>query len=139
MGENPLITQICHASQACALLRISDMARTGISRLPGSTATLPAVPRRLMMAVAVGLTCLVVVLLFSRARSTGEARIESLSAAQRLELYERTLADLELCAGNAGAALSDHCMHQAKLAVKFSECDAHCKELASPWQTLPSR
>jgi hypothetical protein len=91
------------------------------------------------MAITVGLACLVLVLLFARFQSGAEARIEDLSDQQRLGLYRRTLADLELCSSDAGKALAEHCVHQAKLITRFAECDARCLQLAAPWQKVPSR
>lgn len=82
---------------------------------------------------------MVAVLLWSKWGSRGEAQLERLSGEQRRALYDRTLADLELCATAAGAALADHCTHQAALVVKFHACDAACQELARPWQGLPTR
>ena len=93
----------------------------------------------MVMAITIGLASVVVALLFSRLTAQSEARIEDLSSQQRLELYSRTLADLELCATDAGKALGEHCAHQARLISQFAECDQHCRKLAAAWQSLPSR
>ena len=115
------------------------MARTAVSRMPGSAPTFPTVPRRLVFAITIGLIAIVGVVLFSRYNSTATDRLESLSTEQRLALYRRTLADLELCAGDVGELLKNHCAHQASLIARFAECDEHCRSLASRWQRRPTR
>ena len=115
------------------------MARTAVSRMPGSAPTFPTVPRRLVFAITIGLSCVVGVVLFSRFNSRSADRLESLSTEQRLSLYRRTLADLELCAGEVGEALKNHCAHQASLIARFAECDGHCRTLAARWQTRATR
>jgi hypothetical protein len=107
--------------------------------MPGAAHGIPTVPRRLVFAVAIGLTVLAGAVMFARIESAGEPRIEHLSDEQRIALYHRTLADLELCSSGAGEALANHCAHQAKLISQFAECDAHCRKLAGTWQKLPSR
>jgi len=87
----------------------------------------------------VALALVIAGLLWSNWGSRGEAQPEQLSEAQRRALFERTRADLELCATTAGTALGDHCAHQAELIVRFSECDEACRELAQSWQKGPTR
>jgi cytochrome b pre-mRNA-processing protein 3 len=95
--------------------------------------------RRILIASALILAFAFAVLLWTRWSSRGEAQLEQLSDPERRALYDRTRADLELCATAAGATLGDHCRHQAELILRFSECDAACRELANVWQKTPKR
>ncbi|MCE7888360.1 MAG: hypothetical protein DYH12_01415 [Sorangiineae bacterium PRO1] len=72
-------------------------------------------------------------------RSPPAPNLDRLPASTRGALYQRVLADLELCATPAGGDFGDHCRHQAELAQHFPECDAVCRELASRWVGQPTR
>jgi hypothetical protein len=100
---------------------------------------LPRIPRKILIAIAVAVAFAAAALLWSHGERRGQARLERLSATERAALYRRTLSDLELCATSAGAALGDHCAHQAELISAFPECDAACRELAAPWKAVPTR
>jgi hypothetical protein len=107
--------------------------------IPRSGQPLSGLSRRVLIVTGLVFAFMVAVLLWSRWGSRGEAQLERLSGEQRRALYDRTLADLELCATNAGAALADHCAHQAELILKFHECDESCQELARAWQNALTR
>ena len=97
------------------------------------------VTRHALISVAVIGLLVVAALLWAKWGSRGEAQLERLSNDQRRALYTRTLADLELCATSSGVALGEHCARQAAFIVRFSECDASCKNLANGWLSRPSR
>jgi hypothetical protein len=107
--------------------------------LSGRHQSLTLGPRRALIAAALVLAFVTAALFWTRWGSRGRAQIEQLPDADRRALYDRTLADLRLCATAEGFALREHCSHQAELILSFSECDAACRELASPWQARPTR
>jgi hypothetical protein len=92
-----------------------------------------------MIASALVLALVASALLWTRWSSRGEAQLEQLTDQDRRALYDRTHADLELCATAAGSMLGDHCSHQAELILRLSECEAACRELAGAWQKAPTR
>ncbi len=67
------------------------------------------------------------------------ADVRSLPEEPRRALYERTLADLELCATTAREVLGNHCAHQAEFIRGFVECDANCRKLAAGTRGEPTR
>jgi hypothetical protein len=58
----------------------------------------------------------------------------------RLELYERTMANLtSICAGTDSRRLEDFCREQAELALRFPECDATCERQVRAILLQPTR
>jgi hypothetical protein len=99
----------------------------------------PALSRHFLVAMVLVLALIAAALLWTKWGGRSEPRLDQLPAADRRALYERTRADLELCASGAGAALADHCAHQAELIVAFPECEASCQSLAGRWRSTPTR
>ncbi len=102
----------------------------------------PSARRRTSWRHAPGVAALVVLAVSAFlfiTRSPPAPNLERLPASTRGALYQRVLADLELCATAAGEDFGDHCHHQAELAQHFPECDAACRELASRWVRQPTR
>jgi hypothetical protein len=67
--------------------------------------------------------------------------LRALPAAERREVYERTLDDLRtLCGPRRAAALRDHCRQLAELVAPLEECDAACEAVVRPILTpAPTR
>jgi hypothetical protein len=58
----------------------------------------------------------------------------------RLELYERTMANLtSICAGTDSRRREDFCREQAELALRLPECDATCERQARAILLQPTR
>lgn len=76
---------------------------------------------------------------YLRSRST-RGDLETLPRAERRAFYARTLEDLQtVCTRTTGADLGDHCRAQARLLVRFPECDAACQRIAQPFLVHPER
>lgn len=104
------------------------------SSVPYRSAEPPPAPRtrRRWLApllVAVGLSAIVALCLFLESRE--RAALVTLPAPERLDLYRRTLVDLEHCARpGAPEAFHDRCVESARLILRFPECDRRCRALA---------
>ncbi len=112
------------------------MAGFAVSQPAQPTGRFPGIPRRALIAVAIAVALVTGALLWTSVRLIRGAQVARLPEAQRHALYERTRADLELCASAAGKLIKKHCEHQADLIVEFPECAADCRALAAPWLTL---
>lgn len=105
--------------------------------------TLPTPPkRRRALRAWIGAAILIVAALggwYLRWASTG-GEIESLPANERHAFYVRTLEDLRtVCTRTSGPNLDEHCRDQARLLVRFPECDATCQEVAQRFLAAPNR
>jgi hypothetical protein len=84
----------------------------------------------------------VAVLAFWMWKTTEETRaIRHLPAAERQTLYDRTLRTLQSpCRpGDDSRGLRGFCVDQAKFILKFPECDAACRTIASEYLRNPAR
>jgi hypothetical protein len=94
-----------------------------------------AAPRkRSWLALVLVVPALVPVAVVAISRAELVKSVRNLPATERSALYHRTLTDIETTcfvpeAGNG--ALHDHCLRQAEFLSLFSECDAHCQQLAA--------
>jgi hypothetical protein len=99
--------------------------------------------RSRLIAAGVGAAVAVLLALTSWWRGSGEEEhaLTQLPAAERRELYERTLHTLEsTCAPQARPpGLQRYCRQQAEFIVRFPECDQVCRELAGRDLPKPTR
>jgi hypothetical protein len=73
--------------------------------------------------------------------TTSGRPLRALPAAERAELYRRTMDDLRtLCGPQRPDALRDHCRELAELVAPLPECTADCEALIRPILTpAPTR
>ncbi len=109
-----------------------------------SLVALPARLRRLPWPAALTIALILAVVgvgwLVIETTSPGRS-LRALPAAERREVYERTMDDLRtLCGPGRSAAMRDHCRTLAELVAPLEECGPACEVLIRPILTLvPTR
>jgi hypothetical protein len=87
-------------------------------------------PLRLILLVLAALLVWVTTIAWREHRL--KAEIEAMPEAERQAVYSHTIDELRsVC--SAQPALREHCREQARLILKFPECDADCFALADPF------
>jgi hypothetical protein len=107
-----------------------------VSSMATSPAPTARAPRRLpwlgVLALILLSICAVVAWVVWETTAPGRS-LQSLPAAERAELYRRTMDDLRtLCAPPRPAALRDHCRELAAVVAPLPECDDECVALVRP-------
>lgn len=101
---------------------------------PARRSRTPARTGRRARAVAAGAALVLVVLAAGIHFSEERASVDRLSDAERVGLYQRTVENLRTVCSPPGRhpELAGFCEDQARLALRFPECDDACRTLARP-------
>ena len=91
---------------------------------------LRAAPRRSLKTTALALAVLIGVALWIWLQGSEQRAIGNLPEAERVALYERTLANVQSVCVSPDLALDEYCRDQARILLEFPECDADCREQA---------
>jgi cytochrome b pre-mRNA-processing protein 3 len=101
----------------------------------------PGGGRNLLWRFLVGLFIVALAAAFLWSMDAERRAIAHIDPAERREIYERSLGELQILCGTAprGDALEKRCLEQVQFILKFPECDARCEEIARSHMPRPTK